>query len=179
MDGEYWVGQGSLKEGVCGWRLPSTVCRLIDPCSVVAREALLLITTSSHAQIHQQIKFPPWVSVHKHVKIPVFTGLGLSVFVSLCARLLKPDCWVYEGELFVCSVSLCQGDFTAAIWLVSPSPALPKGFSFTISLCSTIEGVFGKPKRFFVIVLCFFLLSLTLSIVFSTVLKDGRWHPNG
>lgn len=31
IDGLGWVGQGSLRGGVCGWRLPSAVCRPIDP----------------------------------------------------------------------------------------------------------------------------------------------------
>lgn len=49
------------------------------------------------------------------------------VCVSACQRV--PDFRkVYERELFVCSVSLCQSDFTTVIWLVSSSPALENAF---------------------------------------------------
>lgn len=45
IDGLSWVGQRLLKGGVCGWRLPSAVCCLIDPGSVVVRGVLL---TTNH-----------------------------------------------------------------------------------------------------------------------------------
>lgn len=75
------------------------------------------------------------------------------VCVCVHARLPRAHCRVYKGELFVCSVSLCHGDFTTVIWFLSPSAALH-------SVSSLVPSMLFHGRVFFVVVF-FFLKRLT------------------
>lgn len=105
--------------------------------------------THTRRQIHPQIKFPSMRqrSWAKYLYLPVKASVRVCHCTSVCARLLKPHCWLYEGELFVWSVSQCQGDFTTVIWLVSSSPALQK--MFFLSLLYTLPWLWclENPKQ--------------------------------
>lgn len=131
--------------------------------------------TSSHMKIHPQIKFPPGVSVRKHVKISIFTGQGLSVCVSLYAGV----CQNAEASLLsLQGGALCLFCVSVSEWLYHSDLArfflssVPQCFSLTL-LFHTMEVIFGKPKTnvtFNSFLLDFFLCTVT-HIVFSTVLE--------
>lgn len=102
---------------------------------------------------------------------------------SVRARTLKTHSWVYEGELFVCSVSLCQGDFTTVIWFVSSAP--PNAAS--LLHCFTLYRRTTKtaPKRIQSLEPRMFLVSLSSCLcpsIFPWVRRDpparlSVWPP--
>lgn len=78
IDGLNWVGQGLLKGGVCGWRLPSTVCRLIDP--VLGGPTINTGRYTLHPPLHETV----FISMFKN----------LCVCVCVCV----PDYWSLTAE---------------------------------------------------------------------------------
>lgn len=93
------------------------------PAQWWAREALLLIKRS-HRYAHRLNSFYGSVFTHILKYLYKVEKASLHLNVLVWDELLKTHCWVYEGELSVCFVSLCQGDFTTVIWLISSSTAL-------------------------------------------------------
>lgn len=95
-----------------------------------------------------------------------------SVCVCVHARLPRAHCRVYKGELFVCSVSLCHGDFTTVIWFLSPSAALH-------SVSSLVPSMLFHGRVFFVVVFFFFFsTSNKCSIYFSLSSTQSNFARN-
>lgn len=82
------------------------------PAQWWAREALLLIKRS-HRYARRLNSFYGSVFTHILKYLYKVEKASLHLNVLVWDELLKTHCWVYEGELSVCFVSLCQGDFTS------------------------------------------------------------------
>lgn len=129
IDGVNWVGQGSVKGGVCGWRLPFN-CRLPDSSRPVGGQRGQTID-KTHTEIRPQNKYPLRKSVHKHLNISLFTSQDSSMCVSLYVgvyqiaeaslpslrgRALRLFCvsvsgWLYHSDLAPFFLSSAQNVF--------------------------------------------------------------------
>lgn len=150
---DWWspLGGPGLTERRSVWVTSAISCLPSDRSLLVVAKEALIKHTHICRQIHPQIKFPSMrqCSWAKYLYLPVKASVRVCVChcMSVSARLLKPHCWLYEGELFVCSVSLCQGDFTTVIWLVSSSPALQKMFFLSLLYSLPWMWCLENPKQ--------------------------------
>lgn len=122
-----------------------SACRPIDPQLLGGQRSRSVRSSTVHPLV-QETAFVRTLDKRKKK--------SQSVCVCVHARLPRAHCRVYKGELFVCSVSLCHGDFTTVIWFLSPSAALH-------SVSSLVPSMLFHGRVFFVVVFFFFFKRLT------------------